>query len=219
MYNNDTWLDKLERKIGRFSIKNLMTVIVAGMGLVFIFDLFLYPIMGYTLSSLLCFDRQAIFHGQVWRLFTFILIPPDSNPFFILFSLYFYWLIGSALEKEWGSFRFNVYYLCGIIGTIISGMIMGYATNSYLNLSLFLGFAIMYPDHEVLLFFFIPIKMKYLAIVDAACLTLMFIFDKWPGRVALLAALINIVIFFWRDFVTAIKNAKRLYEYKKNFRQ
>ena len=134
-----------------------MTIIVAGMGAVFLIDLF-YPATSFSLRSLLAFNRDAVLHGQIWRLITFIFIPPDSSVFFILFSLYFYWLIGSALENQWGAFRFNVYYLCGIIGTIVAGMITGYATSSYLNLSLFLAFALLYPDYQVMVFFFCPSK-------------------------------------------------------------
>ncbi len=88
--------------------------------------------------------------------------------FFIAFSLYFYYLIGTALEREWGSFWFDVYYFCGAIGTVIAGFITGSATNYYLNMSLFFAFAALYPNFQVLLFFFIPIKIKWLAYVDAA---------------------------------------------------
>ncbi len=211
----ESWLDKLNRKFGRYSIRNLMTIIVAGMGAVFLIDLF-YPATSFSLRSLLAFNRDAVLHGQIWRLITFIFIPPDSSVFFILFSLYFYWLIGSALENQWGAFRFNVYYLCGIIGTIVAGMITGYATSSYLNLSLFLAFALLYPDYQVMVFFFLPIKIKYLAYLDAIGLILMFILATWPERIALLVALANVILFFWNDFVTRLKNAKRRYEFRKN---
>lgn len=131
-----------------------MTIIVDGMGIVYLIDLVLYSMVNFSLNSVLAFNREAVLHGQIWlwRLITFVFIPPNSNILFILFSLYFYWLIGSSLENQWGAFRFNVYYLCGMIGTILAGLITGYASNSYLNLSLFLAFALMYPDYQVMVF-------------------------------------------------------------------
>lgn len=211
----ENWIDKLNRKCGRHSIHNLMTIIVVGMGIVFLFDM-MYPVTGVSLSSLLSFNRAAVLHGQIWRLITFVFIPPNASVIFILFSLYFYWLIGNALENQWGSFRFNVYYFCGMIGTVLAGMITGYATNSYLNLSLFLAFALIYPDYQVLLFFFLPIKIKYLAFIDAAGLLFMFVMDSWRGRIALLVSLANVLLFFWGDFIGRIKVAKRRYEFRKN---
>ena len=105
-----TWVDRLERKIGRFSIPNLMNLILVGMAVVFVSDLFLsVQYDGVTLSQYLYFDRSAIFHGEVWRILSFLFIPMDSSPLWILFSMYFYWLIGSGLERQWGSFRFNVF--------------------------------------------------------------------------------------------------------------
>lgn len=212
----ENWTDKLQRKFGRYYIPNLMNIIVGGMGIVYLIELLIYPITGFSLSSILAFNKSAVLHGQVWRLITFIFIPPDSSVLFILFSLYFYWLIGNALENQWGSFRFNLYYLCGMIGTIIAGMITGYAANSYLNLSLFLAFALMYPDYEILVFFFLPVKMKYLALIDAIGLAAMFVADSWAGRIALLVALANVILFFYNDFIDGIKNAKRRHDFRKN---
>ena len=163
-----TWLDKLERKFRKFSIPNLMNLILVGMAVVFLSDIFLSVQYGTTLSSYLYFSRSAIFHGEVWRILSFLFIPINSSPIWILFSMYFYWLIGSGLEREWGSFRFNVFYLCGAIGTILSGLITGYVGNTYLNFSLFLAFALLYPDFQVMLFFILPVKMKWLAWLDVA---------------------------------------------------
>ena len=212
----ERWLDKLNQKFGRYGIRNLMTFIVGGMAIVYLMELLIYPMTGFSLSSVLAFNRSAVLHGQIWRLITFIFIPPDSSILFILFSLYFYWLIGNALENQWGAFRFNIYYLCGMLCTVIAGMITGYATNSYLNLSLFLAFALMYPDYQVMVFFVLPVKMKYLALLDVAGLAVMFVVDSWAGRIALLVSLGNVILFFRRDFIDGIQNAKRRYEWRKN---
>lgn len=201
----ENFLKKLERKFGKHGIEGLMTFIVFGMGLVFIIDFFTNPEYPVRIPSLLAFDRNAIFRGEIWRLISFIVLPPNSSPLFILFSLYFYWLIGQGLERQWGAFRFNIYYLCGIIGTILSGLISGYATNTYLNLSLFIAFAILYPNFQVLLFFLIPIPIKYLAMVDGALLLLSFLFGGWSTKLCILFAMLNLVLFFSGRIISNIK--------------
>lgn len=218
---NNQLMNTLERKYGRYAIDNLMKIIVVGMGLVYAVDLISAPMnqgVG-TLSQFFAFSRPLILRGQIWRLITFIFVPPASSPLFILITLYFYWLIGQYLEQYWGAFRFNVYYLCGMLGAIIAGFITGYSTNYYLNLSLFLAFATFQPDLEVLLFFILPVKVKWLALVALASLTYMLITSPWSGKLALVMSLINLIIFFGPDLVQQIKQLRRRYEWKKNTRQ
>lgn len=206
----------MNRKFGKFSIRNLMLIIVCGMATVFLLDLYLAAAKGISFSSYLAFDRAAIFQGQIWRILTFIFIPPDSSIVFIVFSLYFYWLIGSALENQWGSFRFNIFYLCGMLGTIAAGLITGYAANEYLNLSLFFAFALIYPNFQIMLFFLIPVKVKYLAFFDAAYFIFMLIVGSWRMKIVIVVALANILLFFGRDFTDKIKNMWRRYKYRRD---
>ena len=193
------WLNKLERKFGKFAIPNLMSILVFGMAIVFVIDTFINPDYDINFSQLLMFDRDQILHGQVWRLITFVFIPPGTSLLFALFVLYFYWMIGMSLEAQWGSFRFNFFYGIGVLCNIISGCITGYATSYYLNLVLFLAYAMLYPNERILLFFFIPIKMKWLAWLDAILLTASFIFSPWVYRIALLFSIANFLIFFAKD--------------------
>lgn len=209
------WLDRLERKFGRFAIPNLMFLLVILMLVVF-FVQFLFP--DVYLARMLSLDRNAIFQGQVWRLLTFTMIPPNGTLLLTLLSLYFYYFIGSSLESAWGSFRFDFYYVCGIIGTIIAAMITGYASNIYLNFSLFLAFAMLFPDMQVLLFFIIPIKVKYLALVDALFFIVQFILGGWSTKVAILFCLLNFFLFFGGSFIRKIKQEVGFYKTRKNFR-
>ena len=186
------------------------------MAAVYLFDLFFYPVNHISLSSLLAFDRSAILRGQIWRIVTFVFIPPNSSPFFIFLSLYFYWLIGSSLENQWGAFRFNVFYLCGVIGTMLFGFITGYATNYYLNLSLFFAFALIFPDFQLMLFFILPVKVKYLALLDAIGFLWMLLTAGWPQKIALLVAVGNILLFFWKDFKNNIINWYRRYKFRRD---
>lgn len=196
---NHKLLNKLERRFRRFAIPNLMTILIFGMSIVAMIDIFINPSYEVNLSSILAFDKALILQGQVWRILTFVMIPPGYSILTIAFTLYFYWLLGTALENQWGSFRFNVYYFTGMIGTIIGGMITGYATNYYLNLSLFLAFAMLYPNHQVYLLFMIPIKMKFLAFVDGLFLLYIFRFSDWSNRIALLISIANFLLFFMPD--------------------
>ena len=216
-FNLNAWVDKLERKYGRYAIPNLMNYIVIGMGIVFLMDMFVRPFTGFSLSSLLTFSKGAIMRGQIWRLVTFVLMPPSASMIWIFFSLYFYWLIGTTLENHWGRFRFNAYYLFGMIGAIIAGFITGHATNLYLNLSLLLAFAILYPNHEVL-FLFISIKMKWLAIFDAVMLLLSAWGSGLSGWIALIFSLINVILFFGSDLIDAGKSAYRRYKWRQNWK-
>ena len=156
-------LQRLNRKFGRLSIPHLMIVISAGMAAVFVANL-LFP--QYGILQLIDLDFAMVRRGQIWRLVSFLLVPPSTSLFWIFFNLYFNCLIGEALEREWGSFCFTTFYLIGTVAAIVAGWITGYGYNTYLNLSLFLAFAMFYPNFQVMVFFFIPIQVKYLALID-----------------------------------------------------
>ena len=207
------WLYKLERRFGRFCISNLMLYIVTTMLFVAIFDM----VIGFPLSQWFTLIPSLVMRGQVWRLITFIFLPPSGSPLLLVLSLYFYYVLGSTLERVWGTFRFNLYYLFGLIGCMIAGMISGYGTNVYLNLSLFLAFAYLFPDHQVLLFMIIPIKMKYLAYLNWALFAVELLTGSWAAKAAIIASLINFFIFFGPDIVNRIRG-RRGNSVQRNFR-
>ena len=211
-------LDRLERRVRWLAIPNLMLIIVGAMAIVFIMDFAIGNTTGRSLISILSFDRAAIMAGQVWRVVTFLFVPPSTSVIWVIFGLYFYYMIGSTLENQWGAFGFTVYYLIGALGSIISGFIAGSVTNSYLNLSMFFAFALLYPDYQILLFFFIPIKMKYLALLDAVSFIIMFILGSWSTRLAIIMALINLFIFFGPNFIDRVKSVYRRYQWKQKFK-
>lgn len=214
MYGNSL-LDKLDRKFGRYALKNLMTVIVIGTAIVWLLNTLVYSRTGVNIAAWLYFNKAAILKGEVWRVVTFVFVPETYNPFTLVLSLYFYWLIGTSLENEWGSFKFDLFYFCGLLGTIASGFITGYATAEYLHLSLFLAFALLYPDFQLLLFYFLPIKVKWLAIIDLIGLVLLFIFSVWAERIALLVALFNVALFFFGSWLRSFRVWNRRRKWKK----
>lgn len=197
---------RLGYKLAPYAIQNLMTVVIGAMAIIYIADGIIGLMGDVSLISYLEFDRDAIIHSfQIWRTVTFIFIPSGDNILWAILMMYFYWVIGQALEKEFGAFRFNLFYFLGAALALIAGFITGYTTNSYLNLSLFLAFAIFYPNFEVRLFFILPIKVKYMAIVYAIVIGFSFIMYPWQYRIVILLSLLNVVIFFWRDFRYVIR--------------
>lgn len=213
----DLWLYKMERKISKIAIERLMSLMTVAMAMVFAADVIFTALADTPISlySLLYFDRAAIFSGQVWRFVSFLFLYPDAgNIILTALALYFYWWTGNAVEGYWGTARFNLYYLFGVIGSIIAGLIVGGMTNMYLNLSIFLAFTVMFPDVEVLLFFIIPIKVKWLGLFEGAMLILVFIFSGAVSRAAILAAFINFLLFFGRDLIKKIQRAYREYKWK-----
>ncbi len=197
------FLNRLEYKYGKYAIHNLMPMLIGAMGIVFVADLMLSPY--FSLYNAFTFNRSAIFAGQIWRVLTFTVLPPSSSIIFIIFSLYFYYLIGTSLEREWGALKFNIYYLIGILGTIAAGFISGYADNFYLNMSLFFAFAMFYPDFQVMLFFVLPVKIKWMAWLNAVLFAYLFIMGNWPARASIIAALLNFLVFFGSDIISQSK--------------
>lgn len=163
------WFSKFERKYSKYAIKNLMVYIIILYAVGFVFEVFAPGVY----SAYLSLDFSKIFAGQVWRIVTFIIQPPSTSIIFVFFSLYFYYLIGTVLENIWGSFKFNVYFFSGVLLNIVAALIIylifGISFNMsthYINLALFMAFAMEQPDMEVLLFFIIPIKIKWMALLD-----------------------------------------------------
>lgn len=209
-------LDQWARKLQRYAIPHLMYGLSAIMMAVFLADIF-FPAAG--VSGYLALDMSLVAQGQVWRLLTFLFLPPSSSPFWILFNLYFYCLMGNSLENQWGDFRFNLFYFSGALGTIIAALLTGFGTNFYLNLSLFLAFAMIYPDFEVMVFFLLPVKVKYLALIDLAFFIFALITGTWIERAAILFSLLNVLLFFGGGFFKHIREQAGYWKTRRNFRK
>jgi len=215
----DKLLDQIEVRIGRYrGIRNLITVIVAAMAAVYVADLVLVPAFGFSLSSFLAFNRTLILRGQIWRIFTFVFMPPNQNLLFIVMSLMFLHFTGSILQSQWGTLRFNLFYFTGVAGSIAAGFLTGYATSYYLNLSMMLAVAILYPMMQINFYGIIPIRLKWLALLDLVLLLPGLINGSWGVRAAILVSLLNVGLFFFGRLTQQIKEAKRRYEWKKNWR-
>jgi len=181
------WFYKLEQKYGKYAIRNLTwyLIICYAIGYVLQLSAGLGNTVTASLLSYLTLDIHAVLHGQIWRLVTWLLIPPYSFDIFTLVTLYCYFSIGTLLERTWGTFRYNVYIFSGIIFTIIgafllygimylvlggsdmefvSAIVSNFFSTYYISMSLFFAFAITFPDMQMLFMFIIPIKAKVLGI-------------------------------------------------------
>ncbi|MBR4755204.1 MAG: hypothetical protein IK054_08495, partial [Lachnospiraceae bacterium] len=168
-------LNKMERKLGRYAIPNLPKWIIA----TYIIGYILYYVAPQSLAYVML-EPAYILQGQVWRLVSWVIFPPTTtNIFCVLIMLFFYYSISSTLEQTWGAFRFNFYIFSGLIFMILGAFILYFIyggavgigfffSTHYINLAIFLAFAATYPDMQVMLYFLIPLKIKWLAILDAA---------------------------------------------------
>ncbi|MCI9215540.1 hypothetical protein AALA78_08000 [Lachnospiraceae bacterium 42-17] len=232
------WLDKLERKFGRYAIPNLMYYIIILYGAGFVLNM----VNSSFYYQYLALDIGEVLHGQIWRLLTFIIQPPSDSLIFIVFAMYLYYMIGIQLERAWGTFRFNVYFFSGMFFHIFAAFIIYFAmglslpmSSWYLNMSLFFAFAALYPDMEFLVFFILPVKVKWLALLDGLYFLYAVVQAFLPAyggsvfgiiykanAVAAVVSILNFLIFFLgsrnvRPYTP--RQMKRKHEFKKNIKQ
>jgi membrane associated rhomboid family serine protease len=200
----DRLLARLERTfVGRLAIERLTTFIVGGMAIAFILGQARPDFLGY-----LTLDPKLV-ASEPWRLVSYLFLPPTRSLIWSIFALYFTWLIGTNLEHEWGALKFNVYYLLGAVGTTAAALITGEAQgNFYLNLSLYFAFATLFPDYQILLFFILPIRIKWLAILAALGVGYALVTGDNATRAAIGVAFGNYLLFFAGHIVALLKGQR-----------
>lgn len=209
------WINKLERKYGRYGITNLMQYIVAGNAIVFL----LMEMYGRVFMTVwLGFHPAMVLQGQVWRLVTFIFVPPHTNLLWLFFILYFYYWVGMGLEREWGKFKFNLFYLTGMLLTITASLLTGSLVSAfYLNLAIFLAFAQIYPDFEIRLLLVLPIKVKYLAWFNLAFIAWSLVVGPLSTKIMSLVPIATFLLFFGDVFIRDIKLRRQVQQNRKRF--
>lgn len=188
-------------------IPNLMLYISLGTALVY---LLCRATNNYQLYQYLFFNRELILRGEIWRLISYPLTYYVHNPLLMFISLVCYYSLGRAMENVWGTLKFNLFYLCGILMMDIYCMIFGCSADvTYLNLSLFLGYATMYPDARFLILFIIPVKAWILALVDLALILSGLFTDSFPYNLFSVISVLNYFLFFGSDVKNIIPVAWR----------
>lgn len=195
-----------ERKLERFAIPNLTLYLASGQAIALVLGM-AQPGFG----SILVLSPQHVLAGEWWRLLTFLFSPPAGNPFFALFTLYLFYFMGTALEAHWGRLRYNLYLLIAYAMTVAVAFLFPYsvATNLYIDGSVFLAFAYLYPDYELLLFFVLPVRIKWLALLTWLFYGWQIVTGYWPSRLAVLAAILNFLLFFGADIVQRVRYGHR----------
>ncbi len=206
----NAWIDRFCYQHPRFGIPNLIYYLLGGKVIVYLLDMITYS--GVAVSSLLEFDRSLILQGQIWRVITFLFTSWGENVFFFILAMYFLWFIGTSLEREWGTAKFTCYYGLGALLAVVVGFCAGSASTGYLDMSLFLAFATLYPDTQFLLFFIIPVKAKWLAWIDGGLMAIYFLRNliamNWFGAALIVVAILNYLIFFWPELMYHVKRMR-----------
>ena len=193
-------IEKFCRRHPNFGIPNLMRYIVIANVVFWLLGAVNRPLMSYLL-----FSPALILRGQIWRLISFVFIPPSTG-LLAFIAFYFYYWIGTTLENQWGIGQFTIYFFTGVILTILYGFGIYFITgksvllsSTYIYLSMFFSFAALFPDMQVLFLFIIPVKMKYLALVDAAFFLFSVITTPFPENLLPVIAILNFLIYCGGD--------------------
>ena len=230
-----TLLSKLEQKFGRWAIPNVTVLIIAGqVGLYFMQRMGPQDGLLADPTKLWLLPGQ-VFAGEIWRLLTFVICPPMIG-FFVIFYWMLMYIFGSALEQVWGTFRYNCYLLVAymaialaslaiwawggdmaVISAQVTTMALGFGlvnTSVFLYSSLFLGFARINPDFTLNLYFLLPIKIKWLAMLQWIAYGYVLLSGNWPVRALVLASVLNYFVFFGREHWREYKHGQRRRSYQ-----
>lgn len=196
----------LDKKLGRYALPNLTVYLIAGQTVFYV--LFM---TGKLERSVTFLTGNLLLAGEWWRLATFPFDPPITNALFAFFAWYIFYLMGSALEEQWGAFRYNAFLVIGYLLTIAVSFLYPYypITNAYLGGSVFLAFAFLYPDFVLQIFFILPVRIKWLALITWLYYAYQFLVGGWHSRLVILASIGNFLLFFARDIVVEIKYGQR----------
>lgn len=245
-------MSSFEKKFGGYAIKNISLMLILCYACGYLISLINRDFFFYLYLN----PYEIFFHGQVWRLVTWIIVPPGSFNFWTLIMLYFYYSIGTTLEHTWGTYRYNLYLFLGMIFTAVGSFaLMGYSylfqgdviailgaqnyfanissmfSTYYVNMSIFLAFAATFPDMQVLLFFFIPVKVKIMGIIYGVLLVYEFIAGKYiqaydflnvANRFVIAASLLNFLVFFFTSrnhIYMSPKQMKRRQKFKREVKR
>lgn len=206
-------ISTLESRFGRFAVRGLIQII-AGFQLL---TLLLFYLSGEVFLDYLRLRPDRVLSGEVWRLVSWIFVPESRTLIWGLIGAWFMMWIGRGLEEAWGAFRVNVYVIGGIAAMTAGALIFGYTGSGFwLFQTLLFAFAVFYPNEEILLFFILPVKIKWVAMLSAAMMFFVFIGDagqRWP----IVFANLNFVIAFLPAFIKHGAQRARVMERRQRF--
>lgn len=220
-------INRLERKYGRLAIPNITTILIAGQVLVY-GAMMMHGRGGNPLANVSLIPEKVV-EGEIWRLLTFLFEPPQINPLFVLFFWLLFYLFGATLEQHWGTFRYNIYLLIGYLANVAAAFVAwaligktglfgpagGWvaqgmtATNSFLYGTVMLAFARLYPDFTINLFFVLPVRIKWLALLMWLGYGYTLLTAGWMTKLLIVASVLNYLLFFGREHLRDWKKGQR----------
>lgn len=223
------FIDKMERKLGKYAIQNLSLYLIICYAFGYIIQM-----VNANFFNYLTLEPALVLQGQIWRLFTWIVVPPSSsNIIFTMLMLYFYYSIGNNMERVWGTYRFNVYIFSGMLFTILGAFFaygiyyFGYGINAigigafvstyYINMSILMAYAATFPEMQIVMILFIfpiPMKVKWLGILYAFILVMEAVSTNLVGKIIILASLLNFIVFFLYSRNRKYVSPKQVYKQK-----
>lgn len=204
-------LDRFEKKYGRFSFPYLLQVLIFGQILVFA-----ALSAGVVYPQQLIMNSRAVMSGEFWRIFTFLVVPLDLDVIWFAIGAYITYLIGGSLERQWGEFRFSLYVGLGWLATVAVAWLVPFEliTNRFIMGSLTLAFARLFPDVEFLIFFILPVKVKYIGYVMWGFYGLALLTQPLGVKVQVLAGILPFFVFFGQELLFLLKDKKRIRSYR-----
>ncbi|SDZ83308.1 hypothetical protein SAMN05216349_101267 [Oribacterium sp. KHPX15] len=205
-----TFYQRLERKFGKYAIPDLMKYICV----IYVVGYIIMMFNPYYYDYWLALDPDKILHGQIWRIITFLFFPPSFQPIWMVIAVFVYYSLGTTLERMWGTVKYNFFYFSGVLLLVVASLLFYIVTGvsmrlypTYMTFSIFLAYALTFPDSVFYLYFFIPIKAQWLAIAEVVLYLYMFISAPFLSstQVEIAVSLLNVALFF---FLTNQKQKK-----------
>lgn len=222
------WIDRLNAKFGRYGVPNVTVLLIAGQVVAFVINQAPRELGAESLAERMLLSPAHVLAGEWWQLFTFLFVPPATNPVFAFFGWYLFYLMGSTLEAQWGAFRYNLYLLLGYLASVVLAFVTYFATgrlaagigdegasNLYLYSTVFLAFARLYPDFVLSIFFIFPVKVRYLAMLTWIGYGVTFLFSKfWLDQAMVVAATFNYLVFFGTQQLQDMRHRHRRMQFQ-----
>lgn len=205
----------MERKLGWLAIPNLTIYVIIGQVLAYALsnEYWGHPEIRNTMTLV----PGKILEGEIWRLLSFVFIPPNRSPIFLFIGWYVFYFIGSSLEGAWGAFKYSVYLLAGLLAMVMGAFVVAILfgvpnipiSNELMGASIFLAFACLFPDFEMRIYFILPVKVKWLGYIFGGFLFLQLLANPLSGKILLFASMLNLFLFFGNDWINRVKSGNR----------
>ena len=218
-------LKRLEARLRRWAIPNLTGVIIGGQVVLFLAFILRAGQGGGDPFTNLTLIPSKVLEGEIWRVVSFAFIPFSTQFLWAIISWMLFYLFGNRLENQWGAFRYNLFLGIGLMATVAASFATlafgpGFtANNQFLYGTVFLAFARLFPDFTINLFFILPIKIKWLALLAWIGYGVELVSGDGMTRLLVLASILNYLLFFGREHWRDLKSGQRRRSFQSRTKQ